>query len=197
MIRTKTIVFFILACTATLACQKRDADEKINPTTHYYYYFDEKIFIQSDSSRAILIGKDTEELKSLSKILNQTGIENYIKGNRILVTIFHSKKGRNKVYQEVTQNYPSVFISYSYRHLNEYLDVLNEIILKPHDSPEKIKQSFAGKIKIKEIKKNDIVLFEVVSGNVLEIANNIHEQGLTEWCHPNFISNHVLSKPLL
>ncbi len=163
---------------------------------NYYYYFDEKISVEIDSSNALLIAGDVQKKEELLSILRNFDASYTIQlpyENVLNVTLSNG----GDLQKTLKNQLPDVFISFSYKHSDSRLLVLNELILKPRTSLAEIESRFKGNVRLKREKKHKTALFEVLQGvDVLQIANEIHESGLVEWCQPNFIPDMKVGNPL-
>ncbi|UTA66479.1 S8 family serine peptidase [Emticicia sp. 21SJ11W-3] len=166
----------------------------------FYYYFDQKISIQKDSSAVLLIGSSAEEAGQVGKFLAESKISYSLQSPYKHIVKVPSRSlpvNKTNFNRALKEKYPKVYISYAYTYEGSELFALNEILIKPKVALSEIEKRFSNNIRIKKVKKYNTAVLEVLADkDVLEVANQIYESGLTEWCQPNFIAERKLGNTL-
>lgn len=154
----------------------------------YYYGYQTKYPLTTDSIHAILIPILSEEfdeglrgLTSDTRITNVTPIANR---REILVTLNDSALLNEQVPVNDYEILPVYYIG------TRPLRPTGEIILRPKDgvSYSRIKEFIGDRIQHLRSKKHGVhVVKPEKPWELLEIANQIFESGLVEWCEPNFL----------
>lgn len=160
----------------------------------YYWSGKKKIQLAVDSSRLILHTKAYAGIQNLKA--NLSAINEVIESNEMSIgsgfsmdISLDNKKAKLKVYKRIAEISQADFILPLYRNESVPFYFTNEIILQPKGnvSINSIIKLIEDGVIIKEKTKYNTFVLEVIKiENLFRFANVVYENGLVEWCHPNF-----------
>jgi hypothetical protein len=161
-----------------------------NSNEEYYWYFNEKISLNIDKSRSLIIYENEKSLQEIEKYANQNTSTISLEKTPYKAIKVHFKSSTNdkKWLEDIALKYSDIFITDSFEYEGEHNYMLNEIIVKPKGSINEVIKVFGNKIKIiKNSEYNTFLLGVYPKNNVLSLSNDIYESGLVEWSQPNFL----------